>query len=324
MERSEMTRNSPELLSVCRRWFDAVQRMRGKEVQNILTDKDHMLFIGTGEDELWSGRAVKAGIADFFGSIPTIIKLEETFGEAYENGRVGWACFTHNVVMAHQPDRVFPVRNTLIFALEDGFWRMVHRHGSVPLPNEEFVGSKQTAIADLVAAAAEGFAIDQQDGLASIMFTDIVNSSGLASVMGDRLWTSVVSEHFKQLRAIVEEANGQFVKSLGDGTLSSFPKPDLALDAARRIHETIKRSGGPAISVRVGIHSGSVVRKDDDFFGAVVNKAARITAIAAPNETWVSDATSEQVNENSHYHFVEAGFFELDGFEGEHLIRSLK
>mgnify|MGYP000447850620 CR=1 FL=1 len=75
--------------------------------------------------------------------------------------------------------------------------------------------------------------------------------------------------------------------------------------------------------MRVGIHSGSVVRKDDDFFGAVVNKAARITAIAAPNETWVSDATSEQVNENSHYHFVEAGFFELDGFEGEHLIRSL-
>lgn len=318
-----MTRNSPEILSVSRRWFDAVQQARGTEVQNVLTDENHMLFIGTGVDELWSGTEVRAGITDFFGSIPKIIKQEETFGEAYENGRVGWACFAHNVVLAHEPDRVFPVRNTLIFALEDGFWRMVHRHGSVPLPNEEFVGSKQTAIADLVAAAAEGFAIDQQGGLASIMFTDIVNSSGLASIMGDRLWTSVVSEHFNQLRAIVEEANGQFVKSLGDGTLSSFPKPELALDAAQLIHESIERSGGPAISVRVGIHSGSVIRKDDDFFGAVVNKAARITAIAAPNETWVSDATTEQISDKAHYHFVDAGKFELDGFEGEHLIQVL-
>ena len=318
-----MTRNSPEILSVSRRWFDAVQQARGTEVQNVLTDENHMLFIGTGVDELWSGTEVRAGITDFFGSIPKIIKQEETFGEAYENGRVGWACFAHNVVLAHEPDRVFPVRNTLIFALEDGFWRMVHRHGSVPLPNEDFVGSKQTAIADLVAAAAEGFAIDQQGGLASIMFTDIVNSSGLASIMGDRLWTSVVSEHFNQLRAIVEEANGQFVKSLGDGTLSSFPKPELALDAAQLIHESIERSGGPAISVRVGIHSGSVIRKDDDFFGAVVNKAARITAIAAPNETWVSDATTEQISDKAHYHFVDAGKFELDGFEGEHLIQVL-
>lgn len=319
-----MTRNSAEILSVCRRWFDAVQHARGTEVQNILTDKDHMLFIGTGEDELWSGTAVRAGVADFFGSIPTIIKQEETFGEAYENGHVGWACFAHNVVLAHTPDRVVTVRNTLILVLEDGFWRIVHRHGSIPLPNEEFVGSQQTAIADLVAAAAGDFTLDQQDGLASIMFTDIVNSSGLASVMGDRLWTTVVSDHFSQLRAIVESANGQFVKSLGDGTLSSFPKPELALDAARRIHETIERSDGPAFSVRVGVHSGNVVRKDDDFFGAVVNKAARIAAITVANETWVSDATREQVGDETDHDFIAAGSFPLDGFEGEHVIWSVK
>ncbi|KIN60857.1 Adenylate/guanylate cyclase [Sulfitobacter noctilucae] len=123
-----------------------------------------MLFIGTGQDELWSGVAVQSAIAEFFGSIPTIIKQEETFGEAYENGRVGWVCFAHNVTLAHEPDKVVAVRNTLIFALEDGIWKMVHRHGSVPLANEKFVGFKQTAIADLVAATAEGLTIDQQDG----------------------------------------------------------------------------------------------------------------------------------------------------------------
>jgi class 3 adenylate cyclase len=319
-----MTRRSPEILSVSRRWFDAIQQARGNEVKNILTDKDHMLFIGTGENELWSGAAVQAGVADFFGSIPSIIKQDETFGEAFENGRVGWACFEHKVSLAHEPDRVFHVRSTLIFALEDGFWKMVHRHGSVPLPNEDFVGIKQSAIADLVAAASEGFAIDQQAGSASIMFTDIVNSSGIASIMGDRLWASEVSEHFRRLRTIIEEENGQFVKSLGDGTLSSFPKPAFALDASRRIHETIEQYDGPAISLRIGIHTGRVVRKDDDFFGAVVNKAARIAAISKARETWVSDATFEHVGEQAGYHFVQAGVFELAGFEGEHRIWSLK
>ncbi|KIN60858.1 Adenylate/guanylate cyclase [Sulfitobacter noctilucae] len=123
------------------------------------------------------------------------------------------------------------------------------------------------------------------------MFTAIVNSSGLASVMGDRLWTSEVSQHFSQLKQIIEEEKGQFVKSLGDGTLSSFPKPALALEAARRIHEAIKVSDGPAISLRIGIHTGKGVRKDDDFFESVVNKAARIATIAKPDETWVSNVT---------------------------------
>ena len=319
-----MIRPSPEILALSRRWFDAVQHSRGNEVRNILTDQDHMLFVGTGEDELWTGSVVSAGIEDFFGSIPTIIKQEETFADAYENGQTGWACFAHNVALAHEPDKVFRVRNTLVFTLDDGFWRIVHRHGSVPLPNEDFVGIKQTAIADLVSAAAEDFSLSQQDGFASIMFTDIVNSSMMASVMGDRLWSMEVSHHFAQLRSIIEEENGQFVKSLGDGTLSSFPKPTLALDAARRIQKAIEQSDGPAMSLRIGIHSGSVVQKDDDFFGSVVNKAARIAAIAAPGETWVSETTSELVSDNEGYRFTEAGSFKLEGFEGEHLVCSLK
>lgn len=315
-----MSRPSPEVLAVSRRWIDAIQFRRGTELRNLLSDRDHLRFVGTGEGELWSGNAVRDGIGEFFGSNPDFLKHEETFAEAYENGDTGWSCLTHDITLVNQPDRTFHVRTTLILALEDGVWRIVHRHGSVPIPNVEFVGHEQAAIADLVSAAREGFALDQREGHASIMFTDIVNSSRLASVMGDRLWSSEVARHFKALRSCIEAAGGQFVKSLGDGTMSSFPEPAAALRAARSILETTEKSDGPAIALRIGIHTGPVVQTSDDFFGSVVNKAARITALAAPGEIRISDATRAQTGDAGSFRFLEEISVPLEGFEGEHIV----
>ncbi len=319
-----MTKPSPELLAVSRRWIDAIWHRRPNEIRNMLSDREHLRFVGTGEGELWSGDAVREGIGDFFGAIPPIIEHDETFAEAYENGESGWSCLTHEISFSNQPDRIFCVRTTLIFALEDGVWKIVTRHGSVPFPNMDFVGTEQTAIADLVAAARQGFSLNQQEGFASIMFTDIVNSSRLASVMGDRLWSSEVAQHFAALRNHIEAAGGQFVKSLGDGTMSSFPDPTQALHAARAIVQTTEQSDGPDIALRVGIHTGSVVQADDDFFGTVVNKAARIAAIAAPSEIRISDATRKMVGDTVDYRFGKATSVQLEGFEGEHLIHRLE
>lgn len=318
-----MTRPSAEILAVARRWIGAIQHRRQIELRNLLSEHAYLRFVGTGDGELWAGQVVREGIANFFGAIPAFLKHEETFAEAFENGDTGWACLTHELVFANQPERIFFVRTTLIFALEDGVWKIVHRHGSVPFPNMEFVGSAQTAIADLVAAAREGFSLDQREGFASIMFTDIVNSSRLASVMGDRLWSAEVSRHFAALRQHIEESGGQFVKSLGDGTMSSFAEPGQALDAARAILQSTARSDGPAIALRIGIHTGRLVQTEDDFFGTVVNKAARITALAAPGEIRVSDATRRMVGDSGDHRFSEPVPVRLDGLEGEHLVHRL-
>lgn len=319
-----MTRPSPELLAVSRRWIDAIRFRRENELRNLLSDRPHLRFVGSGEGELWAGDAVRQGIGDFFGAIPQFLKHDETFAEAFENGESGWVCFTHELVFANQPDRTFVVRTSLIFALEDGVWKIVHRHGSVPFPNLEFVGTKQTAISDLVAAARNEFSLDQRDGFASIMFTDIVNSSRLASVMGDRLWSSEVARHFEVLRKYIEGSDGQFVKSLGDGTMSSFAEPAQALHAARAIVMATEQSDGPAISLRIGIHTGKVVQTDDDFFGTVVNKAARIAARAAPGEILVSDATRKRVGKTQDYRFADPTSVQLEGLEGAHLIHRLE
>ena len=243
---------------------------------------------------------------------------------AAEHGETGWSCFVHELVFVDQPERTFCVRTTLIFALEDGVWKIVHRHGSVPIPNIEFTGVEQNAIADLVAVAQENFSLDQRDGFASIMFTDIVNSSRLASVMGDRLWSSEIARHFGALRKCIEASEGQFVKSLGDGTMSSFPEPARALHAARAILQATRQSEGPAIALRIGIHTGNVVQTQDDFFGTVVNKAARITALAAPGEIQVSEATRRMLGDSRDFRFASATSVQLEGFEGEHLIHRLE
>ena len=303
-----------------RRWIDAIQYRRAAELRNLMSEQDHLRFVGTGEGELWAGKAVREGVAAFFGGNPALLKHEETFAEAFENGETGWSCLTHDIVFAIQPDRTFHVRTTLILTLEDGVWRIVHRHGSVPIPNVEFVGYEQTAIADLVSAARKGFALDQREGFATIMFTDIVNSSRLASVMGDRLWSSEVGRHFAALRECIEAAGGQFVKSLGDGTMSSFPDPANALRAACAIMDATERSDGPAIALRIGIHTGSVVQTNDDFFGTVVNKAARIAAHAAPGEIRVSEVTRDQVGETEAFEFLEEVSVELEGLDGLHSI----
>lgn len=319
-----MTRVSPELFAVSRRWIAAIQYRRKNELRELMSDRAHLRFVGSGDGELWAGSAVREGIGDFFGAIPPFLKHEETFAEAYENGETGWSCLTHEIVFSDQPDRTFCVRTTLIFALEDGVWKIVHRHGSVPIPNMEFTRTEQNAIADLVAAAKEDFSLNQREGFASIMFTDIVNSSRIASVLGDRLWSSEVARHFDAVRKLIEEAGGQFVKSLGDGTMSSFSEPAKALRAAQKILQASEQSDGPAIALRIGIHTGNVVQTSDDFFGTVVNKAARIAALAAPGEIRVSDATRKMAGETWDNLFADTASVPLEGFEGEHLIHRLE
>ncbi|MGX9351797.1 adenylate/guanylate cyclase domain-containing protein [Shimia sp. W99] len=317
-------RPSPELLAVARRWIDAIPNKRPGDLRNMVTKREYMQFVGTAEDEIWTGSAVREGVGDFFGVIPSLIRHEETFAEAYENGATGWACLNHELIFANQPDRQFSVRTTLVFVLEDGAWKIVHRHGSVPIPNIEMIGADQSAIADLVAAAQEGFALDQREGFATVMFTDIVNSARIASVMGDRLWSAEIARHFGTLRRIIEQGGGQFVKSLGDGTMSSFAAPAAALQAARAIQTAVEQSDGPSITLRIGIHSGPVVQTEADFFGSVVNKAARIAASAGARDIRVSDATRTMVGDTTEFTFDAPASVALKGFEGEHLVHRLE
>ena len=101
-----------------------------------------------------------------------------------------------------------------------------------------------------------------------------------------------VHKHFELARDTIEAQSETPVKFLGDGTMSSFSSARVALTVAAELQQrNAAELDEPSLQIRIGLHTGDVIQTDDDFFGAVVNKAARIPAVAAPGEVCVSDAT---------------------------------
>ena len=318
-------RRSPELLAVSRRLHQAVLTGNTKILPGFFSTAEEMRFIGTAEHEYWSGSVVSKGVADFFQEVPDIYGAEEIEAEAFENGETGWASFVHRIHFAGLPEPSIQ-RTTFVFVLDGAGWKIVQRHGSAPIPNIVHMGTEQTAIQRLVDAARdEGLSLEQTEGLASVLFTDLEASTELAAALGDARWSSLINDHFHVVEDIVEAHGGQFVKSLGDGTLSSFPSAQQALRAAIKMQKAVlstKRE--PHLGLRVGIHTGDVVQASGDFFGAVVNKAARIASMAAAGEIMVSDVTRVMVGGTRDLEFLDTISASFKGFEGQHLVHRLQ
>ncbi|WP_432817416.1 adenylate/guanylate cyclase domain-containing protein [Sulfitobacter sp. JB4-11] len=323
LKATHMLQESPELLAISRRWYNAVVTRKEAELQNYLSQASELRFVGSAKGEHWFGAAVREGIGRHFNEVPEVTKKEEALAEAFEFGDVGWSFFTHRFWFEGMSDPV-EFRTTLIFALENGSWKIMHRHASVPSSNETTTGHGHSAIQELLDAAHSDFNLGQTEGLASIMFTDIAHSSPIAEAVGDRIWSGFVAEHFDDVRHTIEAHGGQFVKSLGDGTMSSFASARSALEAAVAIQSKMARqTQEPFVSVRIGIHTGDVVRSSDDFFGTVVNKAARITAVAEAGAIYLSDTTHAVVGTATDFAFSKPKSIILKGLAGEHQVRLL-
>lgn len=317
-----MIRPSPELLAVARRWYRAIRERDGATMRNLLSESEHLRFMGTARDELWSGQVVREGVVDHYNEMPAVLKSEELHAEAFESGEIGWALFDglHYFEGLAEPRQI---RATLIFAIESGSWKIIQRHTSIPIPNQQVFGYEHKAFDALVAAAREGFKVDQTEGMATIMFTDIANSSRLAEALGDRIWAGAVRAHLDLVAEIIRENGGQLVKSLGDGTMSSFSSAASALRAATQIQRRNRATGRePRLRVRIGVHSGDVIQTADDFFGTVVNKAARIASAAGPGEILASDATRLMAGPDR-FAFETGQTAALRGLPGDHLVHHL-
>ncbi len=315
-------RPSPELIAVVRRWNDAVRAKDGAALYNMLSTSEYLRYQGSADGEIWSGSLFRKGFPDHVAEIPDYVWEEHSL-EAFECGAVGWAHCVATLRFATNQKAMLH-RFTFILHLEDGVWKMVHCHVSNPIPNMEKIGIEHKALDALVAAARDGFRQDQREGMASVMFTDIVNSSAIADKLGDRVWTDAIQKHFELARDVIEAQSGTLVKSLGDGTMSSFSSARSALMAAVDLQRrNASELGEPTLQIRVGIHTGDVIQTDDDFFGTVVNKAARIAASAAPGEVRLSDATQLLADGQDGMTFGTPRSVSLRGLPGDHTIYSL-
>ena len=166
------------------------------------------------------------------------------------------------------------------------------------------------------------------DGTVTIVFTDIEGSTELNEALGDQQWLDQLAAHDRIIRQEVERAGGTVVKSRGDGFMLAFPSARQALGAAigsqRAIGEHNARSGGSKpIRIRIGVHTGEVVKQSGDLFGRHVNYAARIADKAGGGEILVSELTKAVVQGSPEFRFGPAQPAELKGFPGSHSTFSL-
>jgi class 3 adenylate cyclase len=128
----------------------------------------------------------------------------------------------------------------------------------------------------------------------TFIFTDIVDSTRLAELVGDAAWQELIRWHDQALRGIVDEHGGEVIKATGDGFFLAFDDPDRAIDTAIAIQRRLaehRRSQGFAPRVRIGLHRAEANRSGLDYLGIGVNQAARIGAAAADSEILASSAT---------------------------------
>jgi class 3 adenylate cyclase len=145
--------------------------------------------------------------------------------------------------------------------------------------------------------------------LSTVLFTDIVGSTERATALGDVAWSTTLGAHDRVVERQVARARGTVVKFTGDGVLATFDGPARAINCACAIRDAVANLG---LQIRAGLHTGEVEMVDGDVHGIAVHIAARITALAAPNEVLVSGAIPPLVL-GSGLAFDDHGSHELKG-----------
>ncbi|HSD77802.1 MAG TPA: adenylate/guanylate cyclase domain-containing protein [Solirubrobacteraceae bacterium] len=126
---------------------------------------------------------------------------------------------------------------------------------------------------------------------ATFLFADIAGFTALTEAHGDEEAASLVAEFCDAVKAELPASGGTHLKTIGDALMLRVPEPGPAVQLGLRItHELMRGHGAPA--VRVGLHHGAAVERDGDYFGAAVNLAARVSAVATGGEVLLTGHTA--------------------------------
>jgi class 3 adenylate cyclase len=166
------------------------------------------------------------------------------------------------------------------------------------------------AIEEFVTGQLPAIAVDTV--LATVLFTDIVDSTAHATALGDRGWRYRLDDHDSMVRRQLGRFRGREIKTMGDGFLATFDGPARAIRCGCAIRDEARQLG---INVRAGLHTGEIELLGDDIGGTTVNIGARVAALAGPAEVLVSRTVTDVVA-GSGIGFSDRGEHELKGVPG--------
>jgi len=128
--------------------------------------------------------------------------------------------------------------------------------------------------------------------LATVLFTDIVDSTSRAAKLGDARWKELLGKHHDAVRAELQRFGGREIDTAGDGFLATFDGPARAVRCASAIADAVRILG---IEIRAGVHTGEVEVQGSDLSGIAVHIGARVSALAEPGEVLVSSTVKDLV-----------------------------
>ena len=137
-------------------------------------------------------------------------------------------------------------------------------------------------------------------GTVTLLFTDVEGSTRLWEAEPEQM-ALALRRHDELLRTAIDEAGGYVFKTLGDAFCAAFATPQEALEAVLAAQHALGAETWPThrpIRVRMGLHTGVCEERDNDYFGPVVNRAARLEAVAHGGQVLISGATAELLSES--------------------------
>ena len=221
----------------------------------------------------------------------------------------------HVLPAVNVPTLVLHRRGDLVYPIEQGRWYAEHIAGArfVELPGDDHFSMAGTVeeIEEFITGRRGPGPTDT--ALATILFTDIVNSTRSAAAVGNRRWREKLDLHDAMVRRQLDRFRGREIKHTGDGFLATFDGPARAIEGAWAI-----RDGSQALDmeIRAGLHTGVIELRGSDVSGTAVNLAARVQAAARPSEVLVSRTVTDLLAGSS-FTFTDRGTHELKGISGE-------
>jgi class 3 adenylate cyclase len=176
-------------------------------------------------------------------------------------------------------------------------------------------GDVEAALGDVeefITGHRESSSSDLERVLATVLFTDIVDSTRSAATMGDQAWRRLLDNHDQLAIQTIAKHRGTLVKSTGDGILATFDGPGRAVRCALALGTASKQIGLP---LRAGLHTGEIEIRGRDIGGIAVHAAARVMAQSQPSEVLVSKVVTDLVA-GAGLKFAERGSHELKGLPG--------
>ena len=186
-------------------------------------------------------------------------------------------------------------------------------NGHVPPPEQ--MAPVADEIASFLVDAWEGARREPEPDrvLATVLFTDIVDSTARMAELGDAKWRALLEQHHAVVRRELARGRGREVDTTGDGLFASFDGPARAVRCAQAISDAVRELG---IEIRAGLHTGECELVDGKVAGIAVHTGARVASHAEPGEVLVSSTVKDLVA-GSGIEFDDRGVADLKGIPGE-------